>query len=261
MKRSRLLLAPVALALGVLVLGESLLAQQPPGPQTSPPPAVAPPQAPPRPATGERVTLPAGTKVAVVLENGISTRNAKPGDSVYLQTSFPVTQDNRIIIPVGSYIRGAVLEAKKPGRVKGRGEMRIRLDTLILPNGYTVSLNAEPTSGGDTGGKEKVDREGKIEGGSNKGGDVATVAKTTAAGATIGSIAGRSVKGAGIGGGIGAIAGLAAVLLTRGPGVELPRGTSLDIVLERAVSLDSDKIQFNTLGQMSPMPAPAPTRP
>jgi len=48
------------------------------------------------------------------------------------------------VIPVGSYLRGELLESKRPGRIKGRGEFRLRLDTLILPNGYTVSLNARP---------------------------------------------------------------------------------------------------------------------
>ena len=206
------------------------------------------------------MTLPAGTKIGVVLENGISTRGAKPGDSVYLQTSFPVTQDNKIIIPVGSYIRGEITGAKRPGRVKGRGELRLKLNTLILPNGYTINLNAGPSSGGDTGGKETVDREGGVQGGSDKSKDVGTVVGTTATGAAIGAIAGGG-KGAGIGAGIGGLAGLAAVLLTRGPEAELPRGTSLDIVLERPVTLDADKLPFNTLGTMSPVPAPAPVRP
>jgi len=46
------------------------------------------------------LTVPAGTRVAVVLENGISTRSAKAGDSLYFRTSFPITQNNRVVIPV-----------------------------------------------------------------------------------------------------------------------------------------------------------------
>ena len=96
-------------AAATLVLSAfSALAQQPAGPQTSAPPPVAqPPQASAaRAGSGERVTVPAGTRFAVVLENGISTRSAKPGDSLYFRTSFPVTENNRIIVPVGSYLRG-----------------------------------------------------------------------------------------------------------------------------------------------------------
>jgi type IV secretion system protein VirB10 len=126
----------------------------------------------------------------VVLENGISTRGAKAGDSVYFHTSFPITQNNRVVVPVGSYLRGELIESKRPGKVKGRGEFRMRLDTLIFPNGYTVDLNATPRSA-DSGGKETMDSEGKITGGSGKGKDAQTVAETTAAGAGIGAIAGR----------------------------------------------------------------------
>ncbi len=242
--------------LGFAMLG---VAQDSTGPQTSAPPPV-PPAAQqdadsPRASRGESVIVPAGTKLAVILQNGISTRGAKPGDSVYFQTAFPVTINNRIVIPVGSYMRGSILESKRPGRVKGVGEFRLRLESLIFPNGYTVDLNAAPKSA-DTGGKETMDSEGKIQGASNKGGDAGTIAKTTTTGAGIGAIAGRSIKGAGIGAGIGAAAGLAAVLLTRGPEAELPRGSTLDIELEHALALDGDKIQFRDLGRTTLVPAP-----
>jgi hypothetical protein len=245
-----------------LALATSCAAQQPDGPQTSAPPAVAPPPAlepASRAASGEKVLIPAGTRIGVVLENGISTRSAKLGDSVYLQTSFPITIGNRIVIPVGSYLRGELLDSKRPGKVKGRGEFRLKLNTLILPNGYTVNLNAAPRSA-DSGGKETMDSEGKVTGPGGKGKDAQTVAETTAAGAGIGAIAGRA-KGLGIGAGIGAAAGLAAVLLTRGPDAELPRGSTLDIVLEHELSLDGSQIQFTSVGQAQPITPPPPPQP
>jgi len=244
----------------MLLTGISCSAQQPDGPQSDAPPAVAPKPVPaPQAGSSERITIPSGTRVGVVLENGISTRSAKPGDSIYLQTSFPITQNNRIVIPVGSYLRGELLESKRPGKVKGKGEFRLRLDTLILPNGYTVSLNAAPRSA-DSGGKETMDSEGKVTGGGGKGKDVGTVAQTTAAGAGIGAIA-RGAKGLGIGAGIGAAAGLAAVLLTRGPEAELPRGSTLDVVLEHDLSLDGSQIQFTNLGQAQPITPPPAQQP
>jgi len=201
--------------------------------------------------------VPSGTRVAVALENGISTRSAKAGDSVYFHTTFPITQNNHIVIPVGSYLRGELLESKRPGRVKGKGEFRLRLDTLIFPNGYTVNLRAAPRSA-DSGGKETMDSEGKITGGGGKGKDVATVATTTVTGAGIGAIA-DGAKGAGIGAGIGGLVGLGAVLLTRGPEAELPRGSSLDIVLEHELTLDASQIQFTNSGQALPI-TPPPNR-
>ncbi len=246
---------------GLLALAVPCAAQQPEGPQSDAPAPVAPKPAPAAQAgSSEKVIVPAGTRVGVVLQNGISTRSAKQGDSVYLQTSFPITVANRIVIPVGSYLRGELLEAKRPGRIKGRGEFRMRLDTLILPNGYTVNLNAAPRSA-DSGGKETMDEEGKVTGGGNKGQKAGTVVTTTATGAGIGALATRTPKGAGIGAGIGAAAGLAAVLLTRGPEAELPRGSTMDVVLEHELALEGSQIQYTNLGQFQPVVQPPVRRP
>jgi hypothetical protein len=38
----------------------------------------------------------------VVLESGVSTATAKAGDSVYFRTSFPITINNKVVIPVGA---------------------------------------------------------------------------------------------------------------------------------------------------------------
>jgi len=237
-----------AVALSAL-LGFAVIssAQESVGPQASAPPPVAPAQKAQRAASGQRVTVPAGTRLAVTLENGISTRSAKAGDSLYFHTSFPVTQNNHVVIPVGSYIRGSLLESKRPGRIKGKGEFRLRLESLILPNGYTVDLLAAPHSA-DTGGGETTDSEGKVTGPGGKGRDVGTVAKTTVAGAGIGAIADGG-EGAGIGAGVGALVGLGAVLLTRGPDAQIPRGSTLDIVLERDLSLDASYLDFEGTGR------------
>jgi hypothetical protein len=266
-------IATTSLFLGFWALPGLCLAQQNAGPQTSAPPPVnpAPPpasakaaapvaQAPASTTPSQLIKIPAGTRVAVVLENGISTRGAKPGDSVYFHTSFPITQNNRVVVPVGSYLRGELTESKRPGKVKGRGEFRMKLDTLIFPNGYTVDLNAEPRSA-DSGGKTTMDSEGTVQGPGGKGQDVKTAAETTATGAGIGAIA-DGAKGAGIGAGIGGLAGLGAILLTRGPEAELPRGSSLDVVVEHDLFLDPNQIHFSNVGSAQPLtPPPAREQP
>jgi type IV secretion system protein VirB10 len=232
-------------------------AQESPGPQTEAPPPIARPVEPPR-AASRKITVPSGTRLAVVLENGINTLSSKAGDSLYFHTAFPVTESNQIVIPVGSYLRGSLMESKRPGRIKGKGEFRLRLESLIFPNGYTVDLRAAPRSA-DTGGKETTDSEGKVTGSSGKGKDAGTVATTTVTGAGIGAIAGGG-KGAGIGAGIGGLIGLGAILLTRGPEAELPRGSTLDIEIERDLTLDSSYIQFANTGNAQPI-TPPPARP
>lgn len=203
-----------------------------------------------------KVVVPTGTRLPLVLHNSISTRSARPGDPVYLEVLFPILIDGKIVIPAGSYVQGEVTEAKRAGRVKGRAELAIRINTMILPNGYTVDFRAFPVGAG-TGGGETVDEEGRVRGDSDKGTDAETIAKTTTIGAGVGGIATRTGKGVGIGAGIGAAAGLAAVLFGRGPDAELPRGTTLDVELDRDVTLDADKATFTAPGQASTLAGPS----
>jgi len=202
-----------------------------------------------------KIMVPAGTHIPLVLHNAVSTRSARPGDPVYFETLFPVMIDGKVVIPAGSYVSGEVTESKRPGRVKGRGELMIKLTTMILPNAYMVNLNAVPSNAG-TGGNETTDSEGKIIGDSEKGHDIGTVAKTTAAGAGIGGLATQSAKGVGIGAAAGAAVGLAAVLLTRGPDAEMPRGSTVEAVIDRSIYLDPDKVQFTGPGQASSLAGP-----
>jgi hypothetical protein len=230
----------------------------------SAPPAAAPSNAPPAQtapaattaaAKQPQILVPVGTTLPLVLHNGISTRNAHPGDPIYLETLFPILVNGHIVIPAGSYVSGEVTETKRPGKVKGRGEIMLRLTTLILPNGYQVFFNASPNNA-STGEDDSVNKEGKITGASNKAGDTGTVVKTTAGGAAIGAIADGG-KGAGIGAGVGAAAGLAAVLLTRGPELQLPRGSTLDVSLDRPLYLDATRVQFTDPGKASTLAGPS----
>jgi len=262
------------LLLAGLYVSASLYAQEPTGPIT--PPANAAATSAPAPALATRpadaqptasattnasqIVVPTGTTLPLVLHNAITTRNAMPGDPVFLETVFPILVDTHIVIPAGSYVQGEILEAKRPGKVKGQGEVRMRLNTIIMPNGYSVKFGAVPSNAG-TGGNESTDKEGKITGDTDKASDVGTVIKGTAIGAGIGAIAARSAGGAGIGAGIGAAVGLAAVMLTRGPELELPRGSTLNAVLDRPLYLDSSKVNFTDPGRASELPGPPSREP
>ncbi len=145
-------------------------ASNPSAPTSGAPAPAAPAGATPSaPKPGATVEVPSGTSIPLVLHNGISTHSAKVGDPVYFETLFPIMIAGRVVIPAGSYVSGEVTETKRAGRVKGRAELMIKLNTLILTNGYMVNLNAVPRSAG-TGGGEKVDNEGKVVGDSDKAG-------------------------------------------------------------------------------------------
>jgi type IV secretion system protein VirB10 len=194
------------------------------------------------------VTVGTGTKVPLSLINSISTKHSAEGDSVYLETAFPVVVNGRIVIPVGSYVMGTITQIKKPGRVKGHGELYIRFDSLTLPNGVTRDFRAR-MGGMDASASGKLDRgEGKVTSEGNKGGDLKTIGETAGAGASIGGIAGAAAGHTGMGLGIGAAAGAAAgligVLATRGPDAVLPRGATVEMVLDRSVSFNESELNF-----------------
>lgn len=188
------------------------------------------------------ITIPAGTEIPLTLAQAISTRNAKPGDPVYAQTAFPFTMNNQVVIPAGTYVQGRIAEVKRPGRVKGRAQLLMHFTTLIYRSGYTVMLPGavEQVPGAE---KQSVkDPEGTVEQAGNKGEDAKTVGKVAATGAGLGGIAGRSVKGVGVGGAAGAAAGLGWVLLTRGPDMTLPVGTSVQMVIQRDMQVKASRI-------------------
>lgn len=215
----------------------------------------------PAPDSGQ-VAVPTGTRLPLLLRNGINTRTAKAGDSVYFETAYPIAVNNKIAIPLGTFVRGKILEAKRPGRIKGRGEFRIALEQMTYPNGYTIDLRATPTSV-DRDGQEGVDLEGKIKGPSSKGRDTAMVLVASGGGAYIGALAGGIVNdapgpGALIGGGAAEIGALIAILATRGPEAELPRGTAIDVIFDRPLILDAAYLPANAGAGLDPLARIAP---
>src|SRR5580693_3938860 len=130
-------------------------------------------------------TVESGIKIPLSLINSISTKHSMEGDSVYLETAFPILANGRIVIPVGSYVSGTVTQVKKPGRVKGRGEIYVRFDSLTLPNGVTRNFLGR-MGGMDGNSPGTLDRaEGKVTADGNRSGDLRTVAETTANGAGV----------------------------------------------------------------------------
>ncbi|MGH9556496.1 MAG: hypothetical protein ACRD2Y_11815 [Terriglobales bacterium] len=207
---------------------------------TAPKPATEPEPAPePAPAT---ITIAAGTKVPLILKHAVSTKNARVGDNIYLETTFPVTQNDQILIPAGTYVQGVVSAVRRSPRVKGRAELLLHFRTMIFPNGYTVSLPGvlDNIPGADRT-TVKQD-EGTVEAGSTKGKDVGKVVTGAGTGAVIGGLAGAG-KGAAIGGVAGAAAGMLVGLFSRGDEVRLETGTAVEMVLQRPLVLEEQRLR------------------
>jgi hypothetical protein len=195
-----------------------------------------------------------GTKVPLSLLNSVSTKHSAEGDRIYLETVFPILVNGRIVIPPGSYVAGTVTQVKKPGRVKGRGEIYVRFDSLTLPNGVTRDFRARMSAMDGRASEEFDKTEGKVKSEGNKGGDARTVGEAAAAGASVGVLAGSASghygMGAGIGAAAGATAGLIGVLVSRGPDAVLAKGSTLEMVLDRPVLYNDSELNF---GPMQPL--------
>ncbi|MGB6940942.1 MAG: hypothetical protein WBE37_00930 [Bryobacteraceae bacterium] len=183
--------------------------------------------------------IPQGAHVLLRMENSLNTRTAQKGDFVYLRTAVPIANAGVIAVPAGSYVQGVVTDAKRSGRVKGRAQLAIRLETLTLASGkvYKFAPHLSAVDAGESG-QKVVGGENAIEQAPSRGQDAERIAILAGSGAGIGGIADRSWKGAGIGAGVGSAVGLATVLLTRGKEVELRQGSTLDVVFDRPVSLE-----------------------
>jgi len=207
-------------------------------------------------ASSREVTVPAGTTVLLHLKSPIDTHSARVGDGVYCETNFPVTIGNTMAIPAGTYVKGRIARVERSGRIKGRAELQVHFTTLIFPNGYTVDL---PGTLQNTPGAENstmADNEGTVKANGQKGKDAGTIGKGAGIGAAVGGLGTGTLKGAGIGGGIGAGVGLIKVLATRGQEVRLPAGTSLEMVLQRPLTVDvSSEPRTNIRPRMNQSPS------
>jgi len=227
------------------LLGGMALAQT--AAPSAPNAASAPPTSAPAPAAvatdaKPSLAIPAGTKIPISLKQAISTKSAREGDPVYAETVFPYVVNDRVVVPVGTYIQGKITRVQRGGHVKGRAEILIHFTSMIYPSGYTVMLggNIENAPGAER--TSMKDQEGTIRQDSDAGRKAKEAAGGATTGAVIGAVAGGG-KGAGIGAGVGGVAGLAIAMLSRGADVRLEPGTSLEMEIQREVALDPSRIK------------------
>jgi len=109
-------------------------ATPPPGSQTDSHAAVS--SAKPAPET-TNVTVPAGSRIALVLTQPIQTRYLHRGDDIYAQIVSPVTAGNEVVIPPGTFVQGKIDKLERQG---GRGELRLQSMSITFPDGYTVPI-------------------------------------------------------------------------------------------------------------------------
>ena len=186
-------------------------------------------------------TLGHGTRISLQLTDSLSTKLNNEGDTFTARVVSPVTLGETVIVPKGSIVTGSISRVLRPGRFRGKAVMDLVFHSVRIPGKPDLPIVASLLTL-DAQGNVEARTEGSIRGEGSKGKDAVSIAKPAAAAAGVGALVDGS-KGAAIGSGIGAAVGLATVFATRGKDLELPRGSALDIVLDRplAVPVDSEE--------------------
>jgi BON domain len=140
---------------------------------------------------GQMVTIPGGAMIRVRINQSLDSGRTQPGARFDGVVVNDVVADGAVAIPRGATVHGTVLDAKKSGVLKGRGELSLQLtDVTLAGRTFPVASDVWAHHGGDKT-AETVDK--------------------TAIGGGIGALLGAAAgggEGAAIGAGIGGVLGL-----------------------------------------------------
>jgi type IV secretory pathway VirB10-like protein len=168
----------------------------------------------------DRLTIPAGTELQLVLESGLGSATSQVGDPVTARVARATSPDGRVLLPGGTVLKGRVYRADAAGRVKGKARLSVDFDRIVVRG---VEHRLDTTA---------ID----VEGPDSHGRDAAIIGGGTVGGAIIGGILGGG-KGAKKGAVVGAVGGTGAVLATRGKDVEIPAGSNWTVRVKDRIAL------------------------
>jgi hypothetical protein len=174
------------------------------------------------PRATREVTLPAGTSLTIVLEDGVGSDISRVEQPVHAHLSTAVRMHGETVLPTGSRVSGVVTDATRSAKVKGRAHVAIRFDSLMARGDderyqlHTATIRRIAPA--------------------TKRDDALKIGLPAAGGAIVGGLLGGE-KGAVIGGAAAGGAGTAVVLTTRGKEVHLPKGTRLTIRLSQPLTV------------------------
>jgi hypothetical protein len=170
--------------------------------------------------TGDKVTVPMGTRLTIRTIDSIDSDRNHVGDKFAATLDQPLYVNDVLVVSKGADVYGRLEEAKEAGHLAGKAQLRLSL-TGIVVNGQTQALS--------TGSYQ-------LSGKSRAGNTATKVGGGAALGAIIGAVAGGG-KGAAIGAGVGAGAGTAVQVATHGDQIHVPSETLLEFALDQPVTL------------------------
>ena len=175
----------------------------------------------PAAAVPQPVTLPAGTRVRVRLQEALDTRRSRVGDRFTAALDEPLVSGDRVVVPAGTEFSGHVTRSKPSGRFKGRAVLAVQLDSFT-ENGQTYAIRSNSSARASAGHKKHA---------------LAWIGGGSGGGAAIGALAGGGT-GALIGAGAGAVGGTVGSAITGKRQVHLPAEYELRFTLSEPITLE-----------------------
>lgn len=167
-----------------------------------------------------KVSLPTGTPLRVVLQQGVGTDSSTAGSQFSGVLADPIVVDGKTVLEKGAAVVGRVTDIEKAGRVKGKAKLSLTL-VSVSHHGKSIPITTQTYVGVGKATHKK---------------DAVTIGGAAGVGAAIGAIAGGG-KGALTGAAIGGAGGTGVVLATRGADVHYPPESRLRFVLAQSVDL------------------------
>jgi hypothetical protein len=184
-------------------------------------PASAPAKAPPPPpAQPRKIVVPEGTEVRVITSDAIDSDKSKIGSTFQASLYAPITVGEEVVVPKNANISIKLLDAASAGKVKGKSEIQIGLDSVEVQGKRYPLQSTTYEEAGKSQGKQTAKKVGIGAG----------------VGTAIGAIAGGG-KGAAIGAAVGGGAGLATQAFKKGDKLQIPPETKIDFTLEKGVEI------------------------
>ncbi len=162
---------------------------------TGGPSAGAPPTAQPGQPPALSISVPAGTELAIRIDQRLSARGSYAGERFNGNVVDPVLSNSTVVIPHGTPVSGRVVEAHHGGHFRGRSVLELRLTAMTL-NGYEYPLDTHDTVRTQRGkGRRSAGVIGGMTGAGMLIGGIATGGVGLAIGAAAGAGAGTAIAG------------------------------------------------------------------